>query len=138
MPQNLDHVVGADIEGVGVEGCVEEAVGFGLAADLHVEHPQTDRDVGPSRIGGRGKQERPLGGMILAAVEQPLAERGIKGGRPWIVGQRGHFSRGRAHGIDEQAARGRQPSQAHLRHASFRRRLSGRWPWPPRIARPRY
>ena len=111
MPENLDHVVGTDVERVGVEGGVEEALGFGLAADLHVEHAQADRGVGAGRVGGGGQQEGSLGRVILAAVGQSLGQGGVKGRGPGVVGQCGEFGGGGPHGIDQQPARGRQPRQ---------------------------
>ena len=111
VPEDLHHVVGADVERVGVEGGVEEALGLGLAADLHVEHAQADRGVGAGGVGGGGQQEGSFGRVILAAVGQSLAQGGVEGGGPGVVGQGGQLGGGRPDGIDQQPARGRQPRQ---------------------------
>ena len=73
VPEHLDHVVGAHVERIGGERRVEEALGLGLAPDLHVEHAQADRGIRAVRVGGCGHEERTFRGVVLAAVGQPLA-----------------------------------------------------------------
>ena len=85
-----------------------------LAADLHVEHPQADRGVGAAGVGGGGEQEGALGRVVLAAVGQPLAQRGVEGGGVRVVRQRGRLGRRRAERVDQQPARRRQPGQRVL------------------------
>ena len=114
VPEHLHHVVGADVERVGGEGGVEEAPGLGLAADLHVEHAQADRGVGAGGVGGGGQQEGALGRVVLAAVGQPLAQRGVERRRPGVVRQRRQLGGRRPDGVDQQPARGRQPGQGVL------------------------
>ncbi len=114
MPQDLDHVIGPDIEGVGGEGGVEEALGLGLAANLHVEHSQSDGSVGAGGVGGCAEEEGAFGGVILAAVGQPFAQGRIKGSGPGVVAQGGQLRGGRADGVDKQPARRRQAPESLL------------------------
>ena len=79
-------------------------------------------------VGGGGQEEGALGGVILAAVGQPLAQGGVEGRRPGVVRQRRQLGGGRPHGVDQQPARGRQPRQGLfvarvLGHGLPRRRL---------------
>ena len=112
--EHLHHVVGADVERVGGEGGVEEVAGLGLAADLHVEHPQADPGVGAFGVGGRGEQERALGRVVLAAVGQPFAERGVERRGPRVIGQRRGLGERGPGGIDQQPRRGGQAGQGVL------------------------
>ncbi len=120
MPEDLHHVVGADVEWVGGKSGVEEALGLGLTADLHVEHAQSDRRLGPDRVGGGGQQKRPFGRVVLAAIGQALAERRVECGRPRVGRERRQLGRGRPERIDQQAAAGRQSSQRVLVAGVFR------------------
>ena len=99
------------LNGSAAKAVVEEALGLGLAADLHVEHAQADRGIGADRVGGGGQQEGSFGRVVLAAVGQPLAQGGVEGGRPGVVRQGRQLGGGRPHRIDQQPARGRQPRQ---------------------------
>ena len=123
--EHLHHVVGADVERVGVEGGVEEVAGLGLAADLHVEHAQADRGVGAGRVGGGGEQEGALGGVVLAAVGQPLAQRGVEGGRaggcsPGPPPRRRPRRPGRPASRHEAASRARASSSRGFSATAFR------------------
>ena len=138
VPEDLDHVVGADVERVGVEGGVEEALGLGLAADLHVEHAQADGGIGAGGVGGGGQQEGSLGRVILAAIGEPLAQGGVEGRGPWGCSP-GRPARRRPPPRDRPEAGTRPPAAPRrLHHAGFRRRPSRRRPWRRRIARRRY
>ena len=68
------------LNGSAAKAASEEVAGLGLAADLHVEHPQADlgRRLGSGSACDR-EQEGALGRVVLAAVGQALAEGGVEG-----------------------------------------------------------
>ena len=105
---------------------VEQALGLGFAAYLHVEHAQADRGIGADGVGGGGEQEGSFGRVILAAVGKSFGQGGIKGRGPGIVRQGGQLGGGRSHGIDQQPARSRQPRQGVFIAGVFGHGLQGR------------
>ena len=55
--QDLDHVIGADVEGVGFKGRVEQVARLGLATNLHIKHSQADARARGLGIGLDRQQE---------------------------------------------------------------------------------
>ena len=105
------HVLGADVEGVGVEGGDEEVVGLVFAADLHVEHAEADAGLEVGGVGLDGAEVGAFGGVVLAAVGEAFAHRGVEDGGFGVDGAGGGLGGGHADGIDEEPVGGGESAQ---------------------------
>ncbi len=113
--EDQPHVLGADVERVGVERGVEEVAGLGLATDLHVEHPQADPAIGavPGSASIDRRNARSAAWYFRRSA-QALGQGGVERGGPGVVRQHERLDRLSPQRIDQEPGGGGEPGQAVL------------------------